>query len=197
MLKEDHKNNNSGRKLKLPKLSIEMTSVMFSAMLYAIENKSQLMGAIPTLLAAPGDKKNIESVEFMIKKNLDQSINAVCLLSLTEKLINQENSVRATVSLIYIFYRIVFSQNGKELGKKEAHKLWEDVWSFAIHIPKVAKEIEGLKETNDLQFWRSEVQDFARRRWRTLKYEQMPRVKKETEDLQKRIAELLKTKSDY
>lgn len=196
MLKADFKNNNSGKKSKLPKLSVELTSVMFSAMLFVLEDKDNFMGAIPALIAAPSDKEILGSVESMLRKNLDQAINLVCLLSLAEKLLKQENSARATVSLIYIVYRVFSNQNNKELGKKESHQLWSDVWSFAAHIPRVAREIEEKEEIDDLQSWRSEVQDFARRRWRTLKYEQMPRVKAETEELQTRVAELLKIKSD-
>jgi len=187
---------NPEKKTRLPQLSVELTSVMFSAMLFALENKEQFMGAIPALLAAPGDKKTLETVEWMLRKNLDQSINSVCLLGLAEKLLKQENSARATVSLVYIVHRIIFKQNNEELGKKESQQLWSDVWSFASHIPSVAGEIEEKEKINDLQSWRAEVQDFARRRWRTLKYEQIPRVKAETEELQKRVAKLLKIKSD-
>ncbi len=92
---------NPKKKPRLPQLSVELTSVMFSAMLFALENKEQFMDAIPALLSAPGDKKTLESVEWMLKKNLDQSINSVCLLGLAEKLLKQENSARATVSLVY------------------------------------------------------------------------------------------------
>lgn len=182
----------SVKKSKLPKLSVELTSVMFSAMLFALEDKNQFMGAIPAFLAAPGDKEILDGIEGMLKKNLDQAINFVCLLSLAERLFKQENSARATVSLIYIVQRIFSNQNNEELSKKQPQQLWSNVWDFVVYIPKVAKELEEREKNGDLQFWCSEVQDFARRRWRTLKYEQMPRVKAETEELQKRVAELLK-----
>ncbi len=175
---------NPEKKTRLPQLSVELMSIVFSAMLFALENKEQFMDAIPALLAAPGDKKTLESVEWMLRKNLDQSINSVCLLGLAEKLLKQENSARASVSLVYIVHRIIFKQNNEELGKKESQQLWSDVWSFASHIPSVDREIEEREKINDLKFWRSEVRNFARRRWRTLKYEQIPRVKAETEELQ-------------
>lgn len=183
------------KKSKPPKLSVELTSVMFSAMLFALEDKNQFMSVIPNILAAPGDKDILEGIEGILKKNLDQAVTFVCLLSLGERLLNQENSARATVSLIYIGNRIFANQNSKKLGKKESQQLWTGVWNFAGHIPLVAKEIEEREKVGDLHSWRLEVQDFARRRWRTLKYEQMPRVKAETEELQKRVAELLKIQS--
>lgn len=184
------------RKPKLPQLSVELTSVMFSAMISAIEDKNQFMDVIPALIAAPGNKENLGIVELMLKKNLEQSINFVCLLSLAEKLLKQENSARATVSLIYIVARVFFKQNNEELGKKESQQLWLNVWQFASQIPTVRKMMGERENANDLHFWQLEVQDFARRRWRTLRYEQMPRVKIETEELQKRVAELLKINSD-
>lgn len=192
LLKRNFSRKDSVKKSKLPKLSVELTSVMFSAMLFALEDKNQFMGAIPAFLAAPGDKEILDDIEGMLKKNLDQAINFVCLLSLAERLFKQENSARATVSLIYIVQRIFSNQNNEELSKKQSQQLWSNVWDFVAYIPKVAKELEEREKTGDLQFWCSEVQDFARRRWRTLKYEQMPRVKAETEALQKRVAELLK-----
>ncbi len=196
ILKNNHNNKESIKKSRLPKLSVELTSVMFSAMLFAFEDKNQFMGAIPAFLAAPGDKEIFAGIEGMLKKNLDQAINFVCLLSLGERLLNQENSARAIVSLIYIVHRVFSNQNNEVLSKKQSQQLWTNVWIFAGYIPKVVKEIEERKKVGDLQLWRSEVQAFARRRWRTLKYEQMPRVKAETEELQKRVAELLKIESE-
>lgn len=117
-------------------------------------------------------------------------------MSLAERLLKQENSARATVSLIYIVHRIFSNQNNEESSKKESQQLWLNVWNFAGYVPTVAKEIEERQKFGDLHSWGSEVQDFARRRWRTLKYEQMPRVKAETEELQKRVAELLKIESE-
>ncbi len=186
----------SKKKPRLPQLSVELTSVMFSALIFAIEDKNQFMGALPTLISAPGNKENLGTVELMLKKNLDQSINFVCLLSLAEKLLKQENSARATVSLIYIVARVFFNQNNEELGRKESQQLWLNVWQFASQIPTVSKEMGEREKANDLHSWQLEVQDFARRRWRTLRYEQMPRVKAETEELQKRVAALLKINSD-
>lgn len=86
MLKSDTNNKVSVKKSKLPKLSVELTSVMFSAMLFALENKNQFMSVIPAFLAAPGDKEILNGIEGMLKKNLDQAINFVCLLSLAERL---------------------------------------------------------------------------------------------------------------
>ncbi len=118
------------------------------------------------------------------------------MTSLAEKLLKQENSACATVSLIYIVARVFFNRNNEELGRNQSKQLWLNVWKFASQIPTVSKKLGEREKANDLHSWQLEVQNFARRRWRTLRYEQMPRVKIETEELQKRVAELLKINSD-
>ncbi len=57
MLKPNLNNKDSVKKSKLPKLSVELTSVMFSAMIFALEDKNQFMGVISAFLAAPATKK--------------------------------------------------------------------------------------------------------------------------------------------
>ena len=179
---------------KLPQLSAELTSVMFSTMLFALEGKEQIISLVPALLMSPSNEENLKTLEWMLKKNLDQSINVVCLLGLAEKLLKQENSARATVSLIYIGHRIIFNQNNKEPSRKESQQIWTAVWNFCGQIPSVASEIKAKKEINDLHDWKLDVQDFARRRWRTLKDEQMPRVKAEIQEMQKSVFAFLNIK---
>jgi hypothetical protein len=180
------------KKVRLPQLSIEFTSVMFSLMIFTTQNKEELLTVVPAFLMAPGDKERLALLESIIKKNLDQAINFVCLLSLAERLIKQETSARATVSLIYFGYRLMSNQNSENLGNKEYRQLWTEVWSFASQVPSVAAEIREQEENNCLRDWQEEVQVFARRRWRTLRTEQFPRVKEEVDELQKRLADFLR-----
>ena len=60
------------------------------------------------------------------------------------------------------------------------------------HPPVVAREIAEREEKGTLPDWKIDVQEFARRRWRTLKDEQIPRLKEESEIMQKRIVALFK-----
>jgi hypothetical protein len=188
---KDNQDSKARKKGKLPQISIEFTSVLFSLMIFTIQDKDALMNLVPAFLSAPGDKERLALVESAIKKNLDQAINSICLLGLMERLIKQETSARATVSLVYFGYRIVFHQDNEELGKKESQNLWSQVWNFASQIPSVAREICENEENNSLRDWKLEVQDFTRRRWRTLRTEQIPRVKEEVEELQKGLAGFL------
>lgn len=189
---KDNQASEARKKGRLPQLSIEFTSVLFSLMIFTTQDKDALVHMVPALFSAPGDKETLTLVESAIRKNLDQAINLVCLLGLTERLIKQENSARATVSLVYFGHRIVLNQGNEELGKKESQQLWSQVWNLAAQIPSVAREICEKEENSSLHDWKMEVQDYTRRRWRTLRTEQIPRVKEEVEELQKRLAGFLK-----
>lgn len=174
------------RHQKIPGPSIELTCVILSAMLFAIEDKDSLMNLVPQVYAEPGDKETLSILEGVLTKNLDQAVRFVCLAGLGEKLLKHEESPRAKVSLIYLVARSLFNE-GQRLDKKDSEHLWRNVWSFASQIPSVGSEMKDQASCGNLKGWQSEVQAYARRRWRTLRYEQTPRVKEQIKDLQNRV----------
>lgn len=174
------------RHQKIPGPSIELTCVLLSAMLFAIEDKSSLLNLVPQAYAAPGNRETLSIIEGVLTKNLDQAVKFVCLAGLGEKLLKQEESSRAKVSLIYLVTRAM-SEESKSPDKKESELLWSNIWSFASQIPTVATEMDEQAKVGNLKSWQSEVQAYARRRWRTLRDEQMPRVKVQITDLENRV----------
>lgn len=179
-------NSPDNRPQKIPSPSIELTCVILSTMLFAIEDKSSLMNLVPQVFAAPGNRQILSIIEGAVTKNLDQAVKFVCLAGLGEKLLKQEESARAKVSLIYLVTRAM-SEESKRPEKKESELLWTNIWSFASQIPTVATEMEEQAKFGNLKCWQSEVQAYARRRWRTLRDEQMPRVKDQITDLENRV----------
>lgn len=178
------------RHQKIPGPSIELTCVILSAMLFATEDKNSLMNLVPQVYAEPGKKETLSILEGVLTKNLDQAVRFVCLARLGEKLLKHEESPRAKVSLVYLVSRS-FSKEGQDLSKKDSEQLWRNVWSFASQIPSVASEMDDQTRCGNLKNWQSEVQTYARRRWRTLRDEQTPRVKEQIKDLQDRVLAFL------
>lgn len=178
------------RNQKLTNPSVELTCVIISLMLFALEDRNGLMNLLPQVFAAPGKKENLSIIESMLRKNLDQAVTFVCLAGLGEKLLRQEESARAKVSLIYLVSRAL-SEKVDAPDNKESRQLWSNVWSFGSQIPMVAAEMEEQEQNGNLKGWQSEVREFARRRWRTLKVEQMPRVKTQIKDLENRVLDFL------
>jgi len=62
------------KKRNLPRLFVELTSVILSGTLFALEDKNAFLTLIPQLIAAPGKKENLAIMESVLKKNLDQAI---------------------------------------------------------------------------------------------------------------------------
>lgn len=162
-------------------------------MLFAIEDKTSLMNLLPEVYAVPSNKENLFMLEGALTKNLDQAVRFVCIAGLAEQLLKHENSARAKVSLIYMVSRTI-SEDDVKPGKKESRQLWSNVWSFASQIPMVAAEMEEQAKIGNLRNWQSDVQTYARRRWRTLKDEQMPRVKDQIKDLEYSVLGFLNIK---
>ncbi len=183
------------RPQKIPGPSIELTCVILSAMLFAIEDKDRLMNLVPQVYAEPGKKETLSILEGVLTKNLDQAVRFVCLLGLGEKLLTHEESPRAKVSLVYLVSRSLFKED-QELTKKDSEQLWRNVWSFASQISSVASEMDDQARCRNLKNWQSEVQTYARRRWRTLRDEQTPRVKEQIKDLQNRVLAFLNIKRE-
>lgn len=183
------------RHQKIPSPSIELTCVILSTMLFAIEDKNSLMNLVPQVYADPGNKKLFSVIEGVLIKNLDQVVKFVCLAGLGEKLLMQEESSRAKVSLIYLVTRAM-SKKSTSPDKKEAEQLWRNIWSFASQISTVATEMEKQARSGNLKGWQSEVQTYSRRRWRTLRDEQTPRVKEQIKDLQDRVLAFLNIERD-
>lgn len=176
----------NNRNQKFPNPSVELTCVILSLMLFAIEDKTRLTNLLPEVYAAPSKKENLSMLEGVLTKNLDQAVRFVCIAGLAERLLKQEDSARSKVSLIYMVSRAV-SEDGGKPDKKESRQLWSNVWSFASQLPMVAAEMEEQAKIENLRSWQSDVQTYARRRWRTLRDEQMPRVKDQIEDLENRV----------
>lgn len=105
------------RHQKIPGPSIELTCVILSAMLFAIEDKNSLMNLVPQVYAEPGKKETLSILEGVLTKNLDQAVRFVCLAGLGEKLLKHEESPRAKVSLS-IWFRVHFPRKAKSLVKK-------------------------------------------------------------------------------
>lgn len=178
------------RHQKIPSPSIELNCVILSTMLFAIEDKNSLINLVPQVYTNPGNKEILPIIEAVLTKNLDQAVKFVCLAGLGEKLLKQEESSRAKVSLIYLVTRAM-SEESKIPDKKESEQLWRNIWSFASQIPTVATEIEEQAKCGNLKSWQAEVQAYARRRWRTLRDEQMPRVKDQIKELENRVRDFL------
>lgn len=159
-------------------------------MLFAIEDKNSLANLVPKVWAAPGNKETLSLLQGVLTKNLDQAVRFVCLAGLGEKVLKQEESPRGKVSLIYLATRAM-SDEGKRPNKKESEKVWSDIWLFASQIPTIASAMEEQAELGNLKSWQSEVQVYALRRWRTLRDEQIPRVKDQIKDLEKRVFDFL------
>lgn len=171
---------------KLHSPSIELTCVILSTMLFAIEDKNSLMNLVPQVFAQPGNKETLSILESVLTKNLDQAVRFVCLAGLGEKLLKQEESPRAKVSLIYLVTRAMSSESGRP-SKKASEQTWSNIWLFASQIPSIASEMEEQEKFGNLKGWQSEVQVYALRRWRTLRDDQMPRVKDQIKDLERRV----------
>jgi hypothetical protein len=86
----------------------------------------------------------------------------------------RKNTAEAVVSYLYIVNRALF-KGGAEPTKEESTNMWQKVWDRAMASRKVRDEAAEMEQRGDLDAWKEEIQNKARRQWRTVR-NQVPHI---------------------
>src|SRR5205807_9374039 len=98
-------------------------------------------------------------------------------------------SAKNAVAFLYIVFRYM-RHGAQSPTRQQSIDLWNAVWEKAKEFPVVAEEWETEEAQGDLEGWKGEVQNSARRQLRTLK-SQLPRIERNSVEVYSKVFERL------
>lgn len=155
------------------RVSVEAAAFAVSIPLLA-QRHPELFRAIVELFR--GSEANLPSRdEFfrLAEPTLREAAEVISIVQLFERYL-KSNTAETVISYLYIVHRALLKK-GAEPTKEESAELWRVIWERAAVSKKVQAEAEEMKRRGDYNGWREEVQNKARRQWRTVK-NQVPRI---------------------
>lgn len=169
--------------------SVSVETAVFSVLIVMLgQMQTEFVPLITGLLVGP--QSELPEPDELIAKIQPSLKQAVELVSIVEVMggFFRNRTARNAVAFIFIVLRYVQYGDGTP-SRQQSIELWKNVWEKAKEFPLVAVEWEVEEERGDLQTWKTEVQESARRHLRTVR-NQWPRIEKNSAVIYNKILTL-------
>ena len=153
------------------------------------QTQSPLISLFLSVLAGPTPQMpNRDAVLAQIEPSLKQAVQLVCAIEVFKSFLGNRSAKNA-VAFLYIAFRFM-KFAGQSPTRSQSIELWNAVWEKARQFPLVAEEWENQLAQGDLDGWKVEVQEAARRQLRTFK-SQLPRIERNSLAVYSKVFERL------
>lgn len=157
-------------------ISTETAMLAVSLLLFVQQNPdlihlvAQVLAGNPVRLPVPDN----------LKQRLDSPLRHAAELLVGAQVLSafmRHRTAERAVTFIYITFRYLFYL-GKEPTRAQSIDLWQRVWATVAQFPIVSDERQRREQAGDLKDWIAEVQNTARRQFRTFK-NRLPKLQQE------------------
>lgn len=151
--------------------------------------QSPLLTLFISLLTGPKQQlPNRDDVLAQIEPSLKQAVQLICAAEVLKGFLSNRSAKNA-VAFIYIVVRYM-KHGGQSPTRQQSIELWQSVWEKVKELPVVAEEWQTEERKGDLEGWKSDVQESARRQLRTFKT-QLPRIERNSLEVYSKMFERL------